>query len=305
MGHQGGGADGETGSRADSVMTARTKTARPGISALRASLIFSKRLWRARRILTGDPRALWFFSETAGPNARASFRYGGLRFVSRKTDWFSAGEVLLDNEYGFIRSILDGERAPQVLDAGANIGAFALYVFRLFPAARVASIEPDPDTYGILERNRALNRSVDWRTLQGALWSGNDTLGLYRTALSTGNRVREVGGDDDLRVRGYAFPDLCSRLGMPKPTLVKMDIEGAEQFVIPHMEPYFKDMGSLVLEVHDDRFDPGAVFATVRRSFPFVRKVVPRKSSKPLLVLLRHDVELPGTTRLCPGGQWS
>ncbi|MGA8262214.1 MAG: FkbM family methyltransferase [Arenicellales bacterium] len=279
-------------------MTAQTKAPRPGIGALRDTLIFSKRLWRARRILTGDPRALWFFSETAGLNARASFRYGSLRFVSRKTDWFSAGEVLLDNEYGFIRSILDGERAPEILDVGANIGAFALYVFHLFPGARVASIEPDPDTYEILEHNNALNRSVDWRTLRGALWSGTEALGLHRTELSTGNRVREVAGDDDLLVQGYAFPELCRRLGMPNPALVKMDIEGAEQFVIPHMEPYFKDIGWLVLEVHDDRFNPDTVFAILRRSFPFIRKVVPRKSSKPLLVLSRRDVELPGTKRL-------
>ncbi|MBZ6295943.1 FkbM family methyltransferase [Streptomyces olivaceus] len=53
---------------------------------------------------------------------------------------------------------LDGlPEAPVVVDAGANIGLFTLFVKRRYPAARVIAFEPVPDNVRVLRKNLRLH----------------------------------------------------------------------------------------------------------------------------------------------------
>ncbi|KAI0437846.1 FkbM family methyltransferase [Xylaria telfairii] len=47
--------------------------------------------------------------------------------------------------------------APLVIDAGANIGLFSLYVKSKFPLSKIIAFEPAPETYEILRRNLELH----------------------------------------------------------------------------------------------------------------------------------------------------
>ncbi|RWA06966.1 hypothetical protein EKO27_g8138, partial [Xylaria grammica] len=55
--------------------------------------------------------------------------------------------------------------APFVVDAGANIGMFSLFVKQKFPAAKVLAFEPAPETYSILRRNLELHGLSDVETV--------------------------------------------------------------------------------------------------------------------------------------------
>lgn len=42
---------------------------------------------------------------------------------------------------------------PDVIDAGANIGLYPVYVKRKYPSAKVLAFEPAPITFQMLQRN--------------------------------------------------------------------------------------------------------------------------------------------------------
>jgi FkbM family methyltransferase len=66
---------------------------------------------------------------------------------------------------------------PIVVDAGANIGLFALLCMRINPCTRVIACEPSPDSYALLSRNVAGYDSV--KTLPLALGAGHGIANLY------------------------------------------------------------------------------------------------------------------------------
>ena len=63
--------------------------------------------------------------------------------------------------------------APFVIDAGANIGLFSLWMKQKYPSAKILAFEPAPQTFDVLRRNLALH---------GVL-SGGDAVETYRCGL--------------------------------------------------------------------------------------------------------------------------
>jgi FkbM family methyltransferase len=63
----------------------------------------------------------------------------------------AAVQYVLEGEYesGFDGTGLD------ILDIGANVGAFALWARLRWPGSRIRSFEPNPGTFGFLQRNTA------------------------------------------------------------------------------------------------------------------------------------------------------
>lgn len=81
--------------------------------------------------------------------------------------WVRFDPVMREWDIGTSKCIIEGdeyrlkgfnqtdaqEHVRTVVDIGANIGAFTLMARKLFPNARVFSIEPDPDNVEILRKN--------------------------------------------------------------------------------------------------------------------------------------------------------
>lgn len=65
--------------------------------------------------------------------------------------------------------------APLVIDAGANIGLFSLYVKSKFPLSKIIAFEPAPETYEILRRNLELHNVSDVEALPVGLASKAST----------------------------------------------------------------------------------------------------------------------------------
>jgi len=88
-----------------------------------------------------------FFPGNAGAiSERSGYSYQRLR------------EIYLENLYArlfpYCRLINDGD---VVIDAGANIGAFAIYAASLGLNVRVLAFEPEPTTFEALRRNVEIN----------------------------------------------------------------------------------------------------------------------------------------------------
>lgn len=111
-----------------------------------------------------------------------------------------------------------------VVDAGANIGVFALFA-ALHGAERVVAVEPEPDNAIILAANIAASPQVSHRSV--ALWNEK---GHVSMAPSQGGT--QVNADGPLTIPSLALADLFAEESISECSILKMDIEGSEYMVL-------------------------------------------------------------------------
>lgn len=105
-------------------------------------------------------------------------------------------EVFVDQEYAFLADYLSDLSAPIILDIGAHIGTFALWVFSVVPNARIVSAEADPRTWETLERNVAATASkfTGWMAIHAAAHATDgETILLSEEGPSMSHRVSAEG----------------------------------------------------------------------------------------------------------------
>ena len=121
------------------------------------------------------------------------------------------------------------------LDVGANVGAYALLFGRwVRPGGRVYAFEPAPDAYAGLTRHVELNALADVVTpVRAAVSDRSGSAELLADGVAGTNRLAsgaEPSGSASSsasRVETVSIDDFCAREGVV-PTLIKIDVEGAE-----------------------------------------------------------------------------
>jgi FkbM family methyltransferase len=160
-------------------------------------------------------------------------------------------------------------------DIGANIGGYSL-IAAAAGAGRVIAVEPSPASYSALCDNLVLNEldaSITPLPVLLARKSGIETLGLSDPA--AGAASHGVGSDAPpsdavsvvarIAVASARLDDLVGWLGLPPPTLVKLDVDGGEADVLAGGPTTFSrpELRSVLIEIERRREDD--VLALVER----------------------------------------
>jgi FkbM family methyltransferase len=177
-------------------------------------------------------------------------------------------QIYLEREY----ACLDGARDVQlVIDCGANVGYSSAWFLSRFPSCRVIAIEPDAGNFAQLERNLAPygNRA---RTIRSGVWSRPAGLKFSEVPFRDGRewsvQVREARHDETPDMTAVDIASLMADAGYPTISILKIDIEAAEQYVFAeHCEPWLDAVENLVIELHDD--ECRQVFFRAIRGRPF------------------------------------
>jgi FkbM family methyltransferase len=134
---------------------------------------------------------------------------------------------------------------PLFIDAGANVGAWTVALAAAHPRAHVYCFEPAPNTFSVLCNNIHLNRLQNVTATQLAL-SGSagivsfqmtkDNPGFNRLA-PTKESVEELrpGRFKDaqaIKVQTTRLDDFCKSSGIERIGFLKIDVEGAEVFLL-------------------------------------------------------------------------
>ena len=134
----------------------------------------------------------------------------------------------------FAAHCYDVRKSDQVIiDAGANVGIFALWAAQIAPGARIVCLEPHPQSFERLRETIDSNRlSQRVQPVQSALGGDSQPRWMQeaRDSASTARYVDTQAGTDGSRIQVpcMTLPEVFERCGLEEVDLLKMDIECAE-----------------------------------------------------------------------------
>jgi FkbM family methyltransferase len=179
----------------------------------------------------------------------------GLRITSPNVAGarFPVYEIFADDVYDLGYLLADLPPSPVVIDAGGQIGCFALAAAHRVPAAVVHTYEASPTTAGYLSRNVAANGlsgrvRVHNQALAGE--AGSFQLIDSGTASSHNGLTAPSGTGREITVPSTTFDAAVAEAG-GHVDVVKFDIEGAEYDTIFSSSPSsWAGVQKVVMEYH-------------------------------------------------------
>jgi FkbM family methyltransferase len=153
-------------------------------------------------------------------------------------------DVLFVKKWNDFKAEIDD---PVILDCGANIGISVLNYKRLYPKARITAFEADPAIVPVLKRNLANNGAADVNVVDKAVWTKDGKMPFFCEG-ADGSRIVSPSCDQGKSVEVETV-DFTKFVSGPI-DLIKIDIEGAENQVIPHLGEKLKLVRNIIVECH-------------------------------------------------------
>jgi FkbM family methyltransferase len=144
-------------------------------------------------------------------------------------------------------------RHPLALDLGTHHGVFTNYVKSINPATRVFGAEISPANFQRASTRLAVYPDV--KVLPVGIAHQSGTITLHFDDQSTVNSILQTTGKQQAEARLVTLDEFAAMTGLPDQeiTVIKMDIEGAEEQLLLEMttaRATLKRTRNLILEIH-------------------------------------------------------
>jgi FkbM family methyltransferase len=172
------------------------------------------------------------------------------------------------NERPVIEDLCDRVTSTDVIwDIGANIGAHSCAIKKTNPEAKVIAFEPVPQTANRIQANSELN-DVEINVQQFAISNTDGEIQMNIEAESSISSQNSLSIDDgDITVESARADSLLQR-GIEQPSVLKIDVEGAEGLVLEGAPSVISKSRLVYCEVHLDRIgDFGSTYESIRKQF--------------------------------------
>jgi len=138
-----------------------------------------------------------------------------------------------------------------ILDLGSNIGFYSM-AFKFFqPNARIISIEPDKNNFNLLVRNVSNLRIEAYNIALGPGGKVGKIRGRFSTSHRFAPEAPEINGNE--KCLSFLLNNIIEKYKINCNNLfIKVDVEGAEQFIFNHLpsEEIIKKSLGTSMEVH-------------------------------------------------------
>jgi len=175
--------------------------------------------------------------------------------VRGKMDVWSIKETFIDAFYTrYSCQVKDGW---QVMDIGAGIGDYSIYVALENPTAVVYAFEPYPNSFELLEKNLSINNIQNVNSYPIAIWSQAGDIFLD---LSSGEPLKITSSkegqvskfSEGVTVHAITLNDFISEKQIHRIDLLKLDCEGAEyEILLEAPKMTLKKIDRIIMEYHD------------------------------------------------------
>ena len=170
----------------------------------------------------------------------------------RASDMFTLAEVLHEGQY-VLESRLPP--SPTIIDAGANVGISAVWLYALHPGASLHAFEPEAENFALLDGNlRGLERTWAHRLAVGE-HAGTARMHVADHGAMHSLADSEVGGST-AEVRVIRLADYLAEAGIDHVDLLKLDVEGFEMEALRGLIERLPDVSVIAGEVHENVVDP-------------------------------------------------
>ena len=141
-----------------------------------------------------------------------------------------------------------------IIDLGANIGIETLRFAKLYPKAKIFSIEAVKENFETLIKNTKNMSNVT--SINAAIWDKNSKLKIIKKSESGQARyIQEVKNSDKFHIRGMPFNKILSEHSIKGICILKIDIEGAERKLFnKSCKNWLHLVKCIIMEVPDSDF---------------------------------------------------
>ncbi|MDR0680865.1 MAG: FkbM family methyltransferase [Dysgonamonadaceae bacterium] len=164
---------------------------------------------------------------------------------AKTSDFFTFIQIFIKEEY----NIDFDSHSRFVIDAGANIGLFAIYIKNKYPETIIICIEPDPENFELLQRNVTPYKDIYCENC--GLWNKDTKLKVY-DKYNKGKWAMVV--EEDVingNVSAISMNSLLNKYDMNVVDILKIDIETSEKQLFFDNFEWLPKMNTIVIELHD------------------------------------------------------
>jgi FkbM family methyltransferase len=183
--------------------------------------------------------------------AELSFRNGDKLRIDSWEDLTTCWAIYFHDEY----PIKPDDQT--IVDLGGNIGAFAVWVARLRPAARVFAFEPFPQTFDHMNHNitrNGLNKQIQMLAVAVGASDGQIEFDARPDTASHSRKMATAPGADTsqtVTVPMLSLESMYQKIGLQEVDAIKSNVEGAEYEIFGKApDQTLRRMKRLLLEYH-------------------------------------------------------
>lgn len=141
------------------------------------------------------------------------------------------------------------DKDAYIIDCGSHIGLSVVYLKSLFPSAKILAFEPDSQNYSILLKNIESFKLNDVDALQKCVWIEDGHINFLSDSdmscriIDDNNKYSdsEIQEVESVRLKKYLYKTV---------DFLKIDIEGAEYFVLKDIQDSLENVKNIFLEYH-------------------------------------------------------
>lgn len=188
------------------------------------------------------------------PNYRGIYVYNNARYI--------VDLIIVNDNYKLLH--IPMPQQLNVIDVGANVGAFSVAIYRRQPSAKIACVELNPDLWEVLDKNVGKFAKV----YHAALWYGKETIRFYNPILAGQSPGLGIVVSDDKKwlpsgisqtrvandprqIPTITLEQIADECNMDVVTILKMDCEQCECNAIENAYDWLeKHVAMIILEVH-------------------------------------------------------
>ena len=169
-----------------------------------------------------------------------------------RNEVFRVQNIFVAKEYGIPSAFVPAGSAT-IVDIGANVGLFALFMKTIKPDSRIICFEPAPDTLKLLHKN--IQGHQDVYVYPYALSNRTGKVEMLIHAENTGEnsiKHQNCGRDDTVMVPVRDAGAVFQKLELTYIDILKVDTEGCEVEILDSLQRYLPYVGIIMVEYHSE-----------------------------------------------------